>query len=236
MTGAAQISGPKELARFLDYSLLRVDATKGDVARVCAEAREHGIGRVCVNTSRVAQACHWLEDSGAQVVAAVGFPLGAMDADAKRYETEVAVDSDAQFIEVVANIGRLKESDHGYVLRELRDVVEAADERPVSVVIEAALLTAAEMERACGVIAEAGAKGIVASTGFEGRNARVEDMRRIREIVDESFGIKACGGISDGAAALAMIDAGATRIGTADARKVLQSFPRPFPLPSGGKG
>ena len=223
MRGAAQISGPKELARFLDYSLLRADATREDIARVCAEAREHGIGGVCVNTSRVAQAYHLLENSGVQLVAAVGFPLGGMDSDAKRYETEVAVDSDAQFIEVVANIGRVKDSDHGYVLRELRDVVEAADERPVGVVIEAPLLSAAEIENVCGIIQEAGAKGVVTSTGFEGREARIEDIRRIREILDESFGIKACGGITDGSAALAMIDAGATRIGTADVRQILKS-------------
>ena len=223
MTGVGQISGPKELARFLDYSLLRADATKEDIVRVCAEAREHGIGRVCVNTSRVAQAYHLLEDSGVQLVAAVGFPLGAMDSDAKRYETEVAVDSDAQFIEVVANIGRLKDGDHGYVLRELRDVVEAADERPVSVVIEAPLLSAAEIESACGIIEEAGAKGVVVSTGFEGRNARIEDIRRVREAIDESFGVKASGGIADGAAALAMIDAGATRIGTVDVGEILKS-------------
>ena len=223
MTGVGQISGPKELARFLDYSLLRADATKEDVARVCAEAREHGIGRVCVNTSRVAQAYHLLEESGVQLVAAVGFPLGAMDSDAKRYETEVAVDSDAQFIEAVANIGRLKDGDHDYVLRELRDVVEAADERPVSVVIEASLLSPAEIQTVCGIVEEAGGKAVVASTGFEGRNARVEDIRRIREAVDDSFGIKASGGIADGAAALAMIDAGATRIGTPYVREILKS-------------
>jgi deoxyribose-phosphate aldolase len=223
MTGAGQISGPKELARFLDLSLLRADATTEDVTRACAEAREHGIGGVCVNTSRVAQAYHLLEDSGVSIVAAVGFPLGAMDADAKRYETEVAADSDAQFIEVVANIGRLKDSDHGYVLRELRDVVEAADGRPVSVVIEAPLLSAAEIQHVCALIEEAGAKGVVASTGFEGRNARAEHIRRIREAVDESFGIKASGGIADGAAARAMIDAGATRIGTADVTGILKS-------------
>lgn len=193
MTAVGQISGPKELAR------------------------------VCVNTSRVAQAYHLLKESGVKIVAVIGFPLGAMDADAKRYETEVAIDNDAHFIEVVANIGRVKDGDHDYVLRELRDVVEAADERPVSVVIEAPLLSAAEIESVCGIVVEAGAKGVVTSTGFEGSNARIEDVRRIREVVDKSFGIKVCGGIADGSAALAMIDAGATRIGAADVREILRS-------------
>src|SRR5258705_4724014 len=147
MIAAAHISGPKELARFIDCALLRADATKNDVARICAEARDHGAGSVCVNTSRVAPACHLLEDSGVKVIAAIAFPLGAMDADAERYEAEIAVDNDAHAIEVVANIGRIKDGDHSYVLRELRDVVEAADDRPVSVAIETGLLTREEIER-----------------------------------------------------------------------------------------
>jgi deoxyribose-phosphate aldolase len=223
MIGGAQISGPKELARFLDYLVLQPDVTHADISQACAAAREHGIGNVCVNTSRVAQACHLLQDSGVKIVAAIGFPLGAMDADAKRYETEVAVDNDAHFIEVVANVGRIKDADYAYVLRELRDVVEAADERPVNVVIEAPLLSAPEIEKVCDVIVTAGAKGIVTSTGFEGRDARIQDVRRVRETMGESFGIKAMGGMADAAAALAMIEAGATRIGVANVISILQS-------------
>jgi len=222
MTGAAEISGPKELARFLDWVCLQPEFTRQDLSRVCAEARELGIGNVCVHSSRVAQACHLLEDSGVKVIAAIAFPLGAMDADAKRYETEVAVDHDAHFIEVVANLGRIKDGDDAYVLRELRDIVEAADERPVSIVIEAPLLSSAHIEKVCEVIVTAGAKGVVTSTGFEGRNARIQDVQKVREAVGESFGVKAAGGIGDGASALAMIRAGATRIGTADPIGILR--------------
>lgn len=223
MTGAAQISGPKELARFLDYDLLAPDVTSAALVRVCAEARELGIGGVCVNTSRITQTYHLLQDSGVKVVAAIGFPFGAMDADAKRYEVEVAVDNDAHFLEVVANIGRIKDGDYDYVARELRDVIEAADERPVSVVIEAPLLSDAEIEKVCSTIVEAGGKGIVTSSGFEGRNARVQDVRRIKDFVEESIAIKARGGIAGGPAALAMIEAGATRIGAVDANEILKS-------------
>jgi deoxyribose-phosphate aldolase len=211
----------KELARFIDYLLLSPDATKEDVVRVCAESREHGFGCVCVNTSRVVQAYHLLEESAVQVIAAVGFPLGAMDSDAKRYETEVAVDNDAHFIEVVANIGRVRDGDHAFVLRELRDVVEAADERPVGIIIEAPLLTREQIELICKLTVDAGAKSIVTSTGIEGRAARIEDVRLIKEFVGEQFGIKAVGGISDTAAALALIGAGATRIGMVDPVTVL---------------
>lgn len=213
MTIPSQISGPKELARFVDYLLLQPHATQEELKRVCATARELGLGCVCVSTSRVAQAYHLLEDSGVKVVAAIGYPFGAADADAKRYETEVAVDNDAHFIEVVANIGRIKDGDHGYVSREFHDIVEAADERSVSVVIEAPLLTRTEIETVCRLAIETGVKGIVTSTGIEGRNARLEDVQLIKETVGEKFGIKAVGGIADGHAALTMIDAGATRIG-----------------------
>jgi deoxyribose-phosphate aldolase len=226
MIGSAQISGPKELARFLDYVMLQPDVTREDIARMCAEAQEYGIGNVCVNSSRVAQAYHLLGDSGVKIVAAIAFPLGAMDGDAKRYEAEVAVDHDAHFIEVVANLGRIKDGDDAYVLRELRDIVEAADERPVSVVIEAPLLSAAEIEKVCDLIVTLGAKGIVTSSGFEGGAARIQDVRQVRERVGESFGVKAMGGITDAAAALAMIEAGATRIGAANAIGILQSCAR----------
>jgi deoxyribose-phosphate aldolase len=224
MTLPGQISGPKELARFVDYLLLHPHVTKDEVARVCASARELGLGGICVHTSRLAQACHLLEDSGVKIIAAIDFPLGAADSDAKRYEAEVAVDNDAHFIEAVANIGRIKDADHGYVSREFRDLVEAADERPVSVVVEAPLLTRAEIETVCHLAIEAGCKGITTSTGIDGRVARAEDVRLTKDIVGEKFGVKAVGGIIDGAAALAMLEAGATRIGLSGVKEILESL------------
>src|SRR5687767_3326047 len=128
MTSPAHISGPRELARFVDYILLHPNVTKGELARVCGSARELALGGLCLHTSRVAQAYELLEDSGVQIIAAINFPFGAADADAKRYEIEVAVDNNAHFIEAVANIGRIKDGDHGYIEREFRDLVEAADE------------------------------------------------------------------------------------------------------------
>ena len=224
MTLPGQISGPKELARFVDYLLLHPHVTKDELARVCASASELGLGGICVHTSRLAQVYHLLEDSGVKIIAAIGFPFGAADADVKRYETELAVDNDAHFIEAVANVGRIKDGDRGYVLREFRDLVEAADERPVSVIIEAPLLTRSEIETVCNLALEAGCKGITTSTGMDGRVARPEDVRSIKEIVGEKFGVKAVGGIANGAAALAMLDAGATRIGLSGVKEVLDSL------------
>jgi len=224
MTLPGQISGPKELARFVDYLVLHPHATKDELTRVCASVRELGLGGICVHTSRLAQAYHLLEDSGVNIIAAIGFPFGAAESDAKRYEVEVAVDNDAHFIEALANIGRIKDADHEYVSREFRDLVEAADERPVSVVIEAPLLTRAEIETVCHLAIEAGCKGITTSTGMDGRVARAEDVRLIKNVVGEKFGVKAVGGIVDGAAALAMLEAGATRIGLSGVKEVLDSL------------
>ena len=131
----------KDLASYIEHTLLKSDATRVAIEKLCAEAREHRFYCVCVNGSRVAQACAFLDGSGVKVTTVVGFPLGAMDADAKRYETEVAIDNGAQEIDVVLNVGRLKDGDHSFVLRELRDVVEAADERPVKVILETCYLT-----------------------------------------------------------------------------------------------
>ncbi len=202
------------LAKFIDHTLLKPEASKSDVEKLCREALQHRFYSVCVNGSRVIQARSLVEDSGVKVAAVIGFPLGAMDADAKRYETEIAIDMGAEEIDLVLNIGRLKEGDSKYVLRELRDVVEAADERPVKVIIETCLLTREEKILACHLVVESGAHFIKTSTGFSTGGATIDDVKLLREHVGPKFGVKASGGIRDTAAALAMIEAGATRLGT----------------------
>ncbi len=203
-----------DLARFIDHTLLKADATAKDIEKLCAEAREHGFYSVCVNGSRVEQARHLLEDTGIKVGCVIGFPLGAMSGDAKRFETEAAIDEGAHEIDVVLSIGWLKDGDDKYVLRELRDVVEAADERPVKVILETCLLTQEEKIRACHLVVESGAQFVKTSTGFSTGGATVEDVKLLRETVGSKFGVKASGGIRDAKAALAMIEAGATRLGT----------------------
>jgi deoxyribose-phosphate aldolase len=204
----------QDLARFIDHTLLKPEATAKDIEKLCAEAREHRFYSVCVNGTRVAQAYALLEDAEVKVCAVAGFPLGAMDSDAKRYETEAAIDNGAAEIDVVLNIGRLKDGDQDVVLRELRDVVEAADERPVKVILETALLTHDERILACHLVVESGAKFVKTSTGFGPGGATIEDVKLLRETVGDKFGVKASGGIRDAKTALAMIEAGATRLGT----------------------
>ena len=204
----------ENLARYIDHTLLKPEASLKEIEQLCAEAREHNFYAVCVNGSWVTQARHFLDGSDVKVATVVGFPLGATDSDTKRFETEAAIDNGAQEIDVVINIGRLKDGDDEYVLRELRDVVEAAAERPVKVIIETCLLTNAEKIRACRIVLDAGAQFVKTSTGFSTGGATIADVKLLREIVGEKFGVKAAGGIRDTQTALAMIEAGATRLGT----------------------
>ena len=211
--GAMQWSA-RDLARHIDHTLLKSEARAADVAKLCTEALEHEFWSVCVHGSRVAQAAALLEGSEVKVAAVIGFPLGAMDGDAKRYETEVAIDLGAQEIDLVLNIGRLKDGDDRAVFREIRDVVEAAQGVWVKVILETCLLSEEEKIRACSLSVEAGARFVKTSTGFGSGGATVEDVRLMRQAVGSAFGVKASGGIRDTATALAMLEAGANRLGT----------------------
>jgi deoxyribose-phosphate aldolase len=209
-----QTFSPSQLAAFIDHTLLKPDATAAQIEKLCAEAREHKFFSVCVNSSRVAEARHFLEGSDVKVASVVGFPLGAMSTDAKRFETEAAIDDGALEIDVVLNVGRLKDGEDKYVLRELCDVVEAADEHTVKVILETCLLTDEQKIRACRMAVESGAHFVKTSTGFSTGGATVADVKLMRATVGPDFGVKASGSIRDTKAALAMIEAGATRLGT----------------------
>jgi deoxyribose-phosphate aldolase len=204
----------EHLACFIDHTLLKPDATADDIKALCAEAMKHSFYSVCVNSSRIALAYAELGDSEVRVASVVGFPLGAMDADAKRYETEMAVDTGASEIDVVMNVGKFKDGDDRFVFRELRDVVEAADDRIVKVILETCLLAPEEIVRACHLVVESGAKFVKTSTGFSSGGATLDIVKLMRVTVGEKFGVKASGGIRDRATAEAMIAAGATRLGT----------------------
>jgi len=215
---------PAALARLIDHTLTRAGATIQDIEKLCVEAREHKFHSVSVNGSWVVAARHFLDGSEVKVGCAVSFPLGAMSGDAKRFETEAAIDDGATEIDVVLNLGRLKAGDDKYVLRELRDVVEAADEWPVKVILETCLLTREEKIRACQLAVESGACFVKTSTGFSTGGATVEDVRLMRETVGPKFGVKASGGIRDTKTALAMIEAGATRLGTSASVAILEDL------------
>ena len=215
---------PAEVARRIERMLVRPDAMRRDIEQLCAEARAEGSHCVCVNGSQVELACALLEDSEVKVTGLIAFPLGAADTDAKRYETEVAIDHGAQEIEMVLNIGRLKDGDHRYVLRELRDIAEAADQRPVKVILETGLLTPEEVRRACELALDSGVHCVCTGTGLRSA-ATEEDVRSLRASVGEEFGVKAAG-LSDAQTALALLQAGASRLGTVEGMTGLPDHPK----------
>ena len=205
-----------DLASYIDHTLLKPEATREQIESLCAEAAEHKFSTVCVNGSRVELAYSLLEESDVQVAAVVGFPLGAAEADSKRYETEVAIDQGAGEIDMVMNVGRFRDGDHDYIVREIRDVVEAADDHVVKVILETCLLTDAQIEQACKLVVQAQAHFVKTSTGFGSAGATIEHVKLMRETVGQFAGVKAAGGIRDAATARAMIEAGATRLGTSN--------------------
>ena len=213
-----------QLAAFIDHTLLKPDASLAQIESICAEAREHNFFSVCVNGSWVEAARHFLDGSDVKVASVVGFPLGAMSCDVKRFETEVAIDDGAHEIDMVLNIARLKAGDDKYVFREICDVVEAADERTVKVILETCLLNDEEKIRACKLVVESGAHFVKTSTGFSPAGATIADVKLMRETVGAKFGVKASGGVRDAQTALAMIAAGATRIGTSNGIAIVQGL------------
>lgn len=201
------------LARRLDLTLLRPDATRAEVERFCSEARGAGCQAVCVPGSRVALAAEALDDTSVKVSALIGFPFGTADSDVKRYEVEAAVDSGAQEFDIVLNPGWIKDGLDAFVLRELRDVREAADERPVKAILEMGLVTREEALRVAGIVVDAEVQFLVTGTGCSGRSVGPDFVQALREAVGPDLGIKAVGGVLTPADAEALIAAGANRIG-----------------------
>jgi deoxyribose-phosphate aldolase len=201
------------LAKTIDHTILRPDATTADVKKLCSEANTHGFMAVCVNPCHVALARNSV-DPGIAVASVVGFPLGSSATLIKAGETRQAIADGADEIDMVINVGWLREHLDEIVLGDIRAVVEAAGEVPVKVIIEAALLTDEEKVRACKLAVAAGAAFVKTSTGFGPGGATAADVRLMRETVGPDIGVKASGGIRDLASAIKMIEAGATRLGT----------------------
>jgi len=203
---------PTELAQLIELPLARTDATAKDVEEICRQAREQKLYGICVPSSRIELAATLLDDTEIKITALVGV-VGNEDIDVKRYETEVAIDFGAQEIEVCLNVGRLKDGDGKYVLRELRDVAEAADERIVKVEIRPRLLTREEILLACELVLDSGAHFVSARYVT---SPKIEDIQLIRETVGPKFGVKAGEEILETKTALALLEAGATRLSAAN--------------------
>ncbi len=200
--------------KLFDHTILKADATRADVERVCREAAQYGFMSVCVNSFYTAFVAERLKGSGVKVCTVIGFPLGQMSTRAKAAETRIAVEDGADEIDMVINVGALKDRDYETVLTDIRQVKEACGGALLKVIIETCLLAEEEKVKACELAVEAGADFVKTSTGFSTGGAVCEDVALMRRIVGESVGVKASGGIRDTQTAERMVEAGASRLGT----------------------
>ncbi|MED1949038.1 deoxyribose-phosphate aldolase [Brevibacillus centrosporus] len=211
------------IASYIDHTLLKPEATKDQVMKLCVEAREYGFASVCINPAFVELAASILNSSDAKVCTVVGFPLGANATAIKVEETKQAIRDGAEEIDMVINIGALKAGDSQLVEDDIRAVVDAAEGSLVKVIIETCLLTREEKILACQLAEKAGAHFVKTSTGFSSGGATPEDVALMKEVVGERLGVKASGGVRDLASAQSMIQAGATRIGSSNSVVIVNS-------------
>ncbi len=206
---------PRDLARYIDHTLLRPDAAAADIDRLCDEAAEHGFAAVCVNPAWVRRAADRLRGTGVAVASVVGFPFGATPPDVKAFEARRVIRDGAREVDMVINIGALKSGMHDLVREDIARVSDACHEGGAAnkVIIEAALLTDAEKVVVCRLAQQAKADMVKTSTGYAKGGATVFDVALMRETVGPKMGVKAAGGIRTADDVQDMIAAGATRIG-----------------------
>ncbi|AZV63503.1 MULTISPECIES: deoxyribose-phosphate aldolase [Peribacillus] len=204
----------QNVAGLIDHTLLKADATKEQIKVLCEEAREYNFASVCVNPTWVKYASELLEGSEVKVCTVIGFPLGATTPETKAFETKDAIANGAHEVDMVINIGALKDKDDELVERDIRAVVAASTGKALSkVIIETSLLTDEEKVRACELAVKAGTDYVKTSTGFSTGGATVEDIALMRKTVGPDIGVKASGGVRNTSDAQNVIEAGATRIG-----------------------
>jgi deoxyribose-phosphate aldolase len=220
----ANQGGERGVAGLIDHTLLKPEATAGDIDQLCREAAEWKFATVCVNPTWVAHAAGRLRGSGVGVCSVVGFPLGATTPDVKQYEARRAMFDGATEIDMVINVGALKSGDVRLVTDDIRAVVGVCGERAVTskVIIETALLTDEEKVTACTLAKAAGADFVKTSTGFGPGGATAADVALMRRVVGDELGVKASGGVRDLQQLQAMVAAGATRIGASAGVRIVK--------------
>jgi deoxyribose-phosphate aldolase len=212
----------ESMACYIDHTLLKPEATRSEVVRLCREAIENGFYSVCINPSYVQTAALELEGSDVRVCAVIGFPLGATTTAVKAFEASEAVKNGAAEIDMVIHIGALKSGEEKYVFDDISAVVGAAEGTIVKVIIETGLLNNEEKILACRLAKEAGAHFVKTSTGFGPGGATIGDIQLMRETVGQQVGVKASGGVRTAEAARQMIEAGASRIGTSSGLVIIK--------------
>jgi deoxyribose-phosphate aldolase len=229
---------PREIARLIDHTLLKADATRQLIETLCAEARQHAFATVCVNPVWVALCAELLRGSETRVCTVAGFPLGATPAEVKAYETARVIKDGACEVDMVINVGALKSRDYRAVERDIHGVADTCRRGGAvsKVIIEAALLSDDEKVQACVIAKAAGADFVKTSTGFGPGGATAADVALMRRVVGPEMGVKAAGGVRDLKSAQAMIEAGADRIGASVGVKIVQESRGVAPQPGAPSG
>lgn len=210
--------------KYIDHTILKAVATASDVEKLCLEAKEYDFASVCVNPANVALAKELLKDTDVKVCTVIGFPLGANTIEIKAAEAMDAVNNGAEEIDMVINVGKAKEHDYDYIANEIKAVVEASNGNLVKVIIETCYLTDDEKAEVCRSASIAGAHFVKTSTGFGTGGATVEDVKLMRSSILDTMSVKASGGIRTVEDFLAMIDAGANRIGTSSGIAIMKGL------------
>lgn len=203
-----------ELNSIIDHTLLKTDATEAQIKTLCKEAKEYKFASVCVSPIWISLAAKELEGSNVDICTVIGFPQGTMTTETKAFETEDAIANGATEVDMVISVGKVKDKDFNYVQNDIEAVVKAAKGKAlVKVIIETCLLTDEEKNKVCKLAKVAGADFVKTSTGFSNGGATVDDIALMRKVVGEDMGVKASGGVGTREVALAMVEAGATRLG-----------------------
>ena len=224
--GEKEKTGIENLSSYIDHTILKADASDKDVIKLCKEAIEHKFCSVCVNSSKVMLVSDKLKGSGVKVCSVVGFPLGAMHSEAKGFEASIAVSEGADEIDMVINIGLLKERQLDKFEEDIKDVRKGCGEGIIlKVIIETSLLTDEEKVTACRLAEISGADFVKTSTGFSTGGATLEDVKLMRESVSEKVKVKASGGVRSYEDAVKMIEAGAARLGTSSGIAIVKGNP-----------
>ncbi|MEH7082062.1 deoxyribose-phosphate aldolase [Neobacillus drentensis] len=215
----------KNIAAMIDHTLLKPEATKQQIEALCQEAKEYKFASVCVNPTWVSTAKELLQGSGVMVCTVIGFPLGATTSETKAFETKNAIEHGAEEVDMVINIGALKDHNDELVENDIRAVVEAAKGKAhTKVIIETSLLSKEEKIRACELALKAGADFVKTSTGFSTGGATAEDIALMRKTVGPEMGVKASGGVRNTEDVQKMIEAGATRIGASSSIAIVNGL------------
>ncbi|RIW37591.1 deoxyribose-phosphate aldolase [Bacillus salacetis] len=213
------------IAKMIDHTLLKADSTKDQVTKICEEAKEFNFASVCVNPGWVKYSAELLQGTDVKVCTVIGFPLGATTSETKAFETKDAIEKGATEVDMVINIGALKDGNNDLVKQDIQAVTAAAKGKALTkVIIETSLLTDEEKERACKLAVEAGADFVKTSTGFSTGGATIEDIKLMRKTVGPDIGVKASGGVRSVEDAKNMIEAGATRIGASSGVQIVQGM------------